>query len=448
LEPDKLVASLDRELVRTKPKLIRLDEYYEGEQPLRYMAPALQAEVGDRIAQLVVNWPRLGADSYENRLDIEGFRYAKQSSGDEVLWDMWQENDGDEQSQQGHLESLILGRSYVIVGAGEDRDDVPVMTVEHPLQVIARHDPKTRRVTSAVKRWKDEDNVQWAQLYLPDATITYRKKNGWIESERDDHQLGRVPVVPLVNRGRMLRQLGVSEFRDIIPVADAANKMATDMMISGEFHAMPRRWMVGLTMDDFQQENGSPASTWSMIAGRIWGTDKKPDDVEMGQFVESDLAVFHSTIRVLAQLAAQLLALPPHYMSFTTDNPASADAIRSSETQLVKRAERKQTTLGGGWEEVQRLMLRFLTGTWDRDARSLETIWRDPSTPTVAQKADAIVKLTGGKPILPVEQAREDLGYTPEQRKRMAEMDEEEARRSLAGLGELGVGVKPEIPVG
>jgi hypothetical protein len=55
-------------------------------------------------------------------------------------------------------------------------------------------------------------------------------------------------------------------------------------------------------------------------------------------------------------------------------------------------------------------------------------MWRDPSTPTIAQKADAVVKLASarganGVAILPVEQAREDLGYTPEQRRRMAEMD-------------------------
>ncbi|MBQ1164473.1 hypothetical protein KBZ21_41550, partial [Streptomyces sp. A73] len=31
---------------------------------------------------------------------------------------------------------------------------------------------------------------------------------------------------------------------------------------------------------------------------------------------------------------ATQLGLPPHYLGYTTDNPASADAIRSSEAQL------------------------------------------------------------------------------------------------------------------
>lgn len=434
MDPAQLVTALNQEMQRQRKKLLRYDAYYEGEQPLRYMAPALEAEIGDRITQLVINWPRMCAEAYENRSDIEGFRYAGQDTSDAKLWEMWQANDGDEQAQQAHLESLINGRAFVIVGSGETVDDPPVMTVEHPLQMVAHRDPKTRKVSAALKRWKDDDRVEWASLYLPDDTIQFIRKRGqgWVEDSRDNHQLGRPPVAVLLNRGRLLRQLGISEFHDIIPVADAANKMATDMMISGEFHAMPRRWAIGMTAEDFEDEAGNPMSTWSAVAGRLWATDRSPKEVAVGQFQESDLQVFHSTLKVLAQLAAQLMFLPQDYMSFTSDNPTSADALRSSESRLVKRCERKHTVWGGGWEDVQRIMIRIDSGTWDPAARSLETVWRDPSTPTIAQKADAVVKLkTAG--ILPVEFARQELGYTSEQRKRMAEEDVKAADQGLLG---------------
>jgi len=400
--------------------MLRADAYYEGKQPLKYMAPALEAELGGRISQLVLNWCRLGADAYENRLDVEAFRFAGKSSGDEKLAAVWQANDCDEQSQQGHLESLILGRSYVIVGAGDTADDAPLITVESPFQVAVQRDPRTRRIVRALKRW-DENGYRLGSLYLPMATLgVVWEKGEWRVTSRDDHELGRTPVAALVNRPRLLRPNGVSEFHDIIPIADAANKMATDMMVSGEFHAMPRRWAFGLKEDDFVDEAGNPISSWSAIAGRLWSSEN--ENVNVGQFQESDLAVFHNTIKVLAQLASQQLALPPHYLAFTSDNPTSADAIRSSETQLVKRVERKHTFLGGAWEDVMRLVLRFQTGAWDEAAKRLETVWRDPSTPTIAQKADAAVKLNQAG-IVPIEQTREDMGYTSEQRRRMAEMD-------------------------
>ncbi|MFE4229142.1 phage portal protein [Arthrobacter sp. NPDC056886] len=415
---------LDTKLAGLIPGLDRVDKYFEGAQPLKYMAPVMQAEIGDRVSQLVLNWLRFGAEAYENRLDIEGFRYRGESSSDEELWRIWQANGLDEQAQQAHLDALVLGRSYVIVGSGDEDDSDPVVTVESPFQVFAERDPRTRRVTAAVKRWQEgegEDAVQRATLYLPDSTESFAFSKEWKSTGKaDDHELGRVPVVPLVNRPRILRPDGLSEFQDVIPVADAANKMATDMMVSAEYHAMPRRWAVGLKADDFVDKDGNAISAWSRDTGTLWGSEN--DQAKFGQFQEADLSVFHNSIKLLAQLASQMLALPPHYLSFVGDNPASADAIRSSETQLVKRVERKHTYFGGSWEDVQRLVLRFKNGVWDEDAKTLETVWRDPSTPTVAQVADATVKKvqTG---IVPVEQARIDLGYTQQQRDNMVEMD-------------------------
>jgi hypothetical protein len=111
---------LDLKLASLIPGLDRVDRYFEGEQPLKYMAQAMEAEIGDRVSQLVLNWLRFGAEAYENRLDIEGFRYRGSSSSDDELWRVWQANGLDEQAQQAHLDALVLGRSYVIVGSGDE----------------------------------------------------------------------------------------------------------------------------------------------------------------------------------------------------------------------------------------------------------------------------------------------------------------------------------------
>ena len=419
------LSRLDKKLALEIPVLDKNDRYLEGEQPLKYMAKAMEDEIGDRVYQLIINILRHGAEAYENRLDIEGFRYRGRSSSDEELWRIWQANGLDEQSQQAHLDSIALKRTYAIVGSGDEYDADPIVTVESPFQVYAERDPRTRRVSAAIKRWEegeDQDKIQRATLYLPNSTesFAFHKKEWWSTGPADVHELGRVPVVPLVNNPRILRPDGRSEFVDVIGIADALNKMATDMMVSGEYHAMPRRWATALSADDFVDKDGNPIGVWSRDAGRLWATESK--DTKFGQFTETDLKVFHESMKLLIQIGSQLLALPPHYMSFVGDNPTSADAIRSSETQLVKRVERKHTYLGGAWEDVQRLVLRIKTGKWDPEALMLETVWRDPSTPTVAQQADAVVKKVQAG-IVPIEQAREDLGYTQEQRDRMLEMD-------------------------
>lgn len=448
-----LITCHDKEL----PELRRLDEYYEGEQPLSYMAPELIQELDERVRQVVIEWPRLVIDSVEERLDVEGFRFGSEAEADADLWRIWQANDLDEQSQQAHVDALAMKRSYVIVGANEDDESTPIITVESPLDVHVEYDPRTRKVRAAVKRWVEEDidgdRTDYATLYLPDATIWFVKaKQGWEtdpENARDDHELGEVCVVPIVNRPRLKRPGGVSELKPVISLSDAACKIATDMMISAEFHAIPRRYAIGVGPEDFEDENGRPISALKRIAGRIWAIakNKKDDGVDLGQFPEASLSNFHETLKILAMLVAALAGLPSRFIGHDTANPASADAIRSDETRLIKRAERKQRAWGGSWERVMRLALLIRDGELKPEAKGLETLWRDAATPTVAQKADAAQKLFGAK-IVPLRQTREDLGYSQAQIKRMEDEDKKAAEDAFQRVmdGDLAALSGPKPP--
>ena len=447
-----LIRCHDKEL----PELKKLNSYYEGTQPLSYMAPELQQELQETVRQVVINWPRLVVDSVEERLDVEGFRFPSEPDSDDELWRIWQANDMDEQSQQGHLDALVMGRAYVVVGTREDDSKTPLVTVESALDMYAEFDPRTRVVRAAVKRWSvegEDAKIAHATLYLPDATSWWVQEKGrWIEDpehERDDHEIGEVMVEVLANRPRLKCPNGVSELADVIPLSDAACKVATDMMVSAEYHATPRRVAFGFGEEDFVDANGRKVSAFSRIIGRMWATEKnrKEDGADVIQFSEASLSNFHETIKLLASLVASLAGMPPHFLGHATDNPASADGIRSAETRLVKRSERRQRGNGGTWERVNRKVMRLRDGVWNADARSLETIWRDASTPTVAQVADAAVKKYAAK-IVPLRQTREDLGYTQAQIGRMEEQDEQAAQdamqRIMAGdLAALEAGPKP-----
>lgn len=415
--------------------------YYEGKQALSYLAPEIAIEMQDRIRNVIINWPELVVDSLEERLDVEGFRFPGQDSGDEQAWAWWQANDLDVESQQAHVEALACAKSFVIVGAG---DEHPIITVESAEQVYVTVDPRTRRVERAIKHWCDDDEGEWVTLYLPDRTLflTRTGKDGeWSEYEAaDEHGKGRVPVVPVVNRRRPMNPGGRSELASVIPLSDAACKIATDMMVGAEFHALPRRWAVGLTDEDFQDPDGRPLSKWSRITGRIWTS--KNENTKMGQFQEAQLSNFHASINSLAELVASIAGLPPHYLGVKHENPASADAIRSSEVRLVKRAERRQRAFGGAWEEVIRLAYLMQGMDLPEGADRMETIWRDAATPTVAQSTDAAVK-RHAEGIVPTKQTRQDLGYTDTQIKAMEAEDAKATARVLAGDLSGLVGPKP-----
>lgn len=413
------------------------DAYLEGEQPISYMSAAMQAELGPTLRAVVLNWPRLVVDAYAARMKVEGFRYAGDDDTDDELWAVWQANNLDKLFKQAKTEMLGLSRAYWVVGSGDRPGDPPVVTVESPFQMVALRDPRTRNVIEALKLWHDVNLQPWATLYQPNRTVTLKAEGAhWVPQSVDVHNLGRVPVVPMVNRGRILRPNGISEFHDVIPIVDAAIKAATDMMTAAEFHAIPRRWIFGVKKEDFiDPQTSKPLSAWSKLTGRVWSHSNP--DTKAGQFSETDLRNFHETIKLLAQLASQVAALPANYLAFNSVNPSSADAMRAIDAQLELRIRDKFTDNGEDLEDVMRLVLRFQLGEWDPRAESLETVWADPGTPTLAQKMDAAVKGvtargSDGKSLIPVEQAREDLGYSVTARKRMAEMDESQSLTEVA----------------
>lgn len=429
LDPALVKLLYDLEAMRGswRDDLWRYDRYLRGQQPLTFMSDAMRSEFGDQITSLVLNWCELGTEAYENRVDVEGFRFPGESAGDEALWTTWQANNMDEQSSMGHTDAIALSRAAVIVGSPEPGDDEPVITVESAFDTSWIRSPKSGAIRAGMKRWTEDDGTDFANIYVPGRTHTLSWLRGqWVSVTTDEHEVERPLLVPLVNRPRTKYRDGRSEFDSIIGLADAANKMATDMMISGEYHAMPRRWAFGLKRDDFVDANGNKKSAWAFTKGRLWANENA--NVKVGQFPEADLKNFHDTIRLLAQLASQLLALPDDYMSFTSVNPPSADALRAAESRMVKRVERKHTSFGGTWEEAMRLSQRIKTGRFDANARALETVWRNPATPTVSQKADAVVKLHADG-VIPLEQARIDMGYTPAQRLEMRRMDDEQLSR-------------------
>jgi hypothetical protein len=455
------------------PELERLDDHYEGEQPLAYIHPEVLREVDDRIKPVVLFWPEVVVGAVEERLDFEGFRLPDKDAEEEDLWRVWQANNMDEQTQQGHVDALVMRRYYVTVGSREGDGggpidtDTPILAAESPLEMYADIDPRTRKVRAALRRVREQGDIvrvnqETATLYLPDRTVWYERQGEWREIDRDEHGLGEVPVVPVVNRGRLsssrrrrhniarMRRLGKSDLDAVIPLSDAANKIATDMMLTAEGHAMPVRGFWGLKQEDMVDEHGNQLTAMQAMMRKFLtlplpeGNDGPQQGREF-EFRAADLSNFHQTIELLAKMTAAMAGLPQDYLGLPTDNPPSAESRLAGEIRLIKRAERKQRAFGGSYERVGRLVRRFQSGSWDPTLRRLEAVWRDASTPTVAQRADSAVKLFSAR-IVPKRQTREDLGYTDPQIRRMEAEDEREARldpvgeiaRGLAGAGRDG----------
>lgn len=405
--------------------------YYHGEQPLNYIARILR-EQQDRFPPLILNWPGLVIDALEERLTIEGFRLGDSDSTDDDIDAMWQANNLDASSSEGHISSLVTREAYLMVGPG--LGNFPRVTVEYPEQVAVETDPRTRRVIAGLQAWKSDENlptedmaevmVQGGKSYIFQMGDLSQSKIGFQMVDARDQTSPLVPIVPMLNRPH--RGYGRTELKDIKSPADAANQVATNMMAGIEHHSVGRRWAVGAREADFvDPKTGKPLPAWKIASGAVWalGGDSPEESaaIKVGQFTASDMGNFHNSIKLLASIAGTLYGLPAHYMAYTTDNPVSAEAIVYSEARLVKRAERRQVTFGEAWEQAMRIGLDVM-GRDSSEAIGLETVWRDPSTPTQASKIPVAVQgLQVG--LFDVEAAREYIGMSPQQRKAIRERE-------------------------
>lgn len=416
------IKKLGDKLEASRPGYDLLDTYLEGKQvgAMSFIAPEVREAVGNRLKPVIINYSRLVLNAVEERLDVVGFRLSANTDADADLWDIWQSNGMDLQSQQAHLEALLYGRCPVVVWAG-DQPSVPRITVESARQVIVSYAPGTRTATAALKLWA-EDGYGRAIVFGTDSITTYRSRSrvvefagvvpadGWIQTDRTANRLGVVPVVELTNRARLLGG-PESELVDVIPVCDAITKLATDMMVSAEFSAMPRRWVTGIELPENPEGDPDTSKAFSMTAGRTWFLEDP--ESKAGQFPEATLSGYVAGIEVLTQQLASVSAIPAHYLNNLTGQLPSAESLRSAEASLVAKIKRKTTAFGDAWEQVARLVWLVRDGVLPAGAERLETVWADPESRTRAMEADAALKLS--ELGVPWETLMLRLGFTPEQ---------------------------------
>jgi hypothetical protein len=262
-------------------------------------------------------------------------------------------------------------------------------------------------------------------LYLPDQTVMClpSESGGWEVVDRDIHNLGVVPVVRMANRQRTADRVGRSEITpEVMSITDAACRRLMGMEVAAEFFGAPQRYILGASESAFQDAEGNPLDAWQTYIGRMLGLerDENGDIPTVGQFPAHDPSGMTKIIDLYARIMSSQFGLPPHMLGYTTDNPASADAIRSTEAKLVKRSERRIRRFGAAWQQAMRLALWVRDGEPPDKARRIETVWRNPATPTVAAQVDATVKLVQ-QGILPADSdvTLEMAGFTEAQRQRV-----------------------------
>lgn len=424
LRPDEVAAltNLSDRLQSATTADVLNDAYYEGQQRLEHMGLAVPPEL--RRFETVVNWPRTYVDALADRIGHKSLMLPGQDVADAGLMEGWESNNLDSEFNLVMLDQFVYGRGFMCVGANEDDREHPLITVESPREMICTIDTRTRRVSEALRLYGDDEqgDPRKATLYRPNETVWLEKATEgvnvgkWLDVDRDPHNLGRVPVVPFINRRRSGRWYGVSQMADVISLTDAAARALTNLQLAGETHSVPARYALGVSKGDFVGADGEPLPVWQAYFTSIWATANP--DAKVGQFSASSLGNFHDTVNHYGSLCAGVTGLPMRYFGQNTANPPSADGIRADESRLVKAAESKMVYAGDDLGNTFALYVRIRDGSWPEGNR-IKSEWYDAGTPTVAARTDAVVKLASGdRPLLSREGAWDELGWSEARKSR------------------------------
>lgn len=435
-----------------------LDRYYRGEHPMPFLTKTHEAKLSNEFYNLLgdsrSNFMRLVIDATEERLKVEGFRLSasEDSTSDQEAWRIWQASDMDEQSQVAFTEALIKGVSYVSVW--NEKDGEPsTLAVEDPTQTIVCYEPGSnyQRRAAALKIWRDDfTGSEMVNVFLPTGIWKFRRRsaedetpnpiimptgdetyfgpltpNGSVRIDMaqararwelvEDEEFvpnpwGVVPIIPLRNRPRLLVE-GESEISDVYRIQNQINGFLFLLALAGYFGAHRQRWVTGLAIHE--DKNGKPVEPFKTGIDTLWQTDN-PNAV-FGEFSQTALDGYIKAIEQKVLHIAVTTRTPRHYLIEQGQSP-SGDAIKSAESGLTKKVERKQRPFGEGLEEAIRLA-RIMQGLEDSPPDS-EVVWADAEIRTEAEITDAAIKRWQAG-IITHAQALEDMGYSQVQIQRM-----------------------------
>ncbi len=431
--PGAMFMQLLKALAAKQDRINLLWKYYDGDHPLPHGA--------DRATELYRNFQKkarsnyvgLVTDSVLERLEITGFRAGKDDSGapgtpknDAATWAVWQANSLDSDADLVHLNALVTGEGYVMVGPNADDTTSPLITSEDPGLVHCAWDPIRRRIALAAIRVYDDITTGCfcAQLYTPKGITTLQgPKSGdgsltsWTERQQagawtvmpdgeQDNPYGVVPIVRFLNRPKRNGYFGKGEFEDVIDIQDRMNSTILDRMVISKLQAYRQRWATGVSLKD---EDGNDVEPFIPGVDLLWHVED--DQAKFGDFAESDISKILAAINDDIKDLAAITRTPPHYLLGEIVN-ASGDALAAAETGLVAKAKKRQRDFGESWEQVMRLAAKVAGGD-NTVAEDAEVVWKDPENHSIAELADAAVKKdTAG---VPWRQNMVDLGYTDQQ---------------------------------
>lgn len=425
--------------------------------------------------EVAPGWISTYIDELTSKIHFEGWRCENPEQASS-LRDVFRRSNLTAESRSVIRDSVVYGVGFFSVGRGNVAAGEPPVLVlsESPFTTTYEWDVRRQAASLALKvNWhevKDGKYHATGFLYTMQEVIGFRAEilpEGEVlvlPMEVDDmplrynHGFGRVPIVPNINERRANSARGNSVItQSLRNTLNNAMRTILRLEIQSEMYSAPQRALLNVDMDMFTDPKTGKvdqSSLMNLLLGYAQAIPQNPD----GSEVKPHTWAAHSpdgNIQLLQTYARQFASeasLPFEVLGVNSQsNPTSADALKVSQSRLLSRAESRIAEYQTAFAEVGTLVSIAISGStelpegWGYAAPK----FRNPSTPTLAQAADAMLKLVSAN-VLP-SQSRvvlESIGLDDEQITLVEqERAAENSQRLIEGLAALAGGEAPSPEV-
>jgi len=392
-----LEADLLPTLASEKARLDRLDRWHRFDHDKPYVpAGTPTAEYIELGARAQAPWGSLVVTTVAQRLFVEGYRGVEDET-DGLAWSWWQRNRMDSRQSSIHRAALAYGQAFTVVTPGVDLatgEPGPVIRGVSPRRMVALYDDQVMDDWPVVAlRISPFLGGTRAKVYTDTGVYTYSIPNGEYSTDlsttalvlAEEHGLGVCPVVRYENMGD-LEGRSVGEIEPLIPTLGRIDQTSFDRLVVQRFAS----WVVR-TISGMDRDTADPAAEKLRLSIDSILISEDPE-TKFGSMPATPLDGFIKAHDADIKDLSALSQTPPHYLLGQMAN-LSAEALAAAEASLSSKIEERQHSFGESHEATLRLAGAAAGNATVANDFDSQVVWRDTQSRSLAQVADALVKL-------------------------------------------------------
>lgn len=331
---------LSKKLEAHRPRVLERYRYYEMKKDDLSPGMVIPAELRN-LFKSTLGWCGKAVDSMADRLVFREF--SNDVFGFNEIFNM---NNPDTFFDSAILSALISSCCFIYISTGEE--DFPRLQVIEGSNATGVIDPITGllREGYAVLKRDEYGRPETEAYFVPNKTLIY--ENGKLV-EQYAHAVPYPLLVPIIHRPDAVRPFGRSRItRAGIYFQKYAQRTLERADISAEFYSFPQKYVVGTSQD------AEPMDKWKATISTLleFTKDEEGDSPKLGQFTQQSMSPFTEQLRTAAAGFAGETGLTLDDLGFVTDNPSSAEAIKSSHEQIRISSKKAQRCFGSGFLNV------------------------------------------------------------------------------------------------